>query len=374
MQRRHPLDWVRGYTSRAPGTVPNTWTATYHLTKLIDQKLIDPVDGHAFLEQANLTEFKWQITWPEDFETPDEYLLDRINNVMGYIIFIHGWTGNHNIWEELPGMTVMSNRRMVSITVDHNGFGESTFSTPTPSLDDCNPPAAMRTIENWVNLMRLRRQRGEINFKTVNFVGHSMGGAMLFYLNPLNWNEGEATRYALAPALLLEDEQYRRFYQTLGLGISILQRIPTFKVFEPLIKPTMIRTLCAGATEHVQEVHRQQYGATARGVTGAAFIAMGRLDDYEIAHNWEFMRIMLGHRDLLVGLTGMMDLLSLLEFPAANLRVVPGTHYMFSVGAESPENAFQHAQARELVVQDILTLHEAAYKLQKEGRRVGQQR
>jgi hypothetical protein len=66
-----------------------------------------------------------------------------------------------------------------------------------------------------------------------------------------------------------------------------------------------------------------------------------------------------------------MDLLSMLEFPASNLRVVPGTHYMFSVGAESLENAFQHAQARELVIQDVLALHESAYKLQKEGRFIG---
>ncbi len=33
--------------------------------------------------------------------------------------------------------------------------------------------------------------------------------------------------------------------------------------------------------------------------------------------------------------------------------------------------AFQHAQNRDLVVQDILDLHERAYGLQKTGRTVG---
>ena len=63
-----------------------------------------------------------------------------------------------------------------------------------------------------------------------------------------------------------------------------------------------------------------------------------------------------------------MDLLSHLEFPAANVRVVAGSHYMFSVG---PEAVFQHAQNRELVVQDILALHHAAYERQRIGLRIG---
>ena len=100
-------------------------------------------------------------------------------------------------------------------------------------------------------------------------------------------------------------------------------------------------------------------------------MAMGRLNDYEIARNWDLFRVMLGHRDRLVGLTDMMDLLGKMEFPAANLRVVAGSHYMFSVGSEDPTNAFQHAQNRELVVQDILDLHERAVQMQKAGQKVG---
>jgi hypothetical protein len=48
--------------------------------------------------------------------------------------------------------------------------------------------------------------------------------------------------------------------------------------------------------------------------------------------------------------------------------VVPGSHYMFSVGRDT---AFQHAQNRDLVVEDILTLHNRAVEMQKTGQRIG---
>jgi hypothetical protein len=44
---------------------------------------------------------------------------------------------------------------------------------------------------------------------------------------------------------------------------------------------------------------------------------------------------------------------------------------MFSVGNEDPTNAFQHAQNRELVVEDILMLHDTAVQMQKKGVLVG---
>jgi pimeloyl-ACP methyl ester carboxylesterase len=268
-------------------------------------------------------------------------------------------------------MVVSSNRSLVSIAIDHNGFGQSLFEDETPSLDSCNPPAAMRTVQRFVDLLRLRRQPGETRTKVVNFVGHSMGGATLFYLNPMAWNYGEVTRTALAPALLLEDDTHRAFYQTLGLGIGILQRIPALEMLERAVKPSVLRTLASGATDEVKALHGQQYDATPRGITGATLMAMGRLKDYEIAHDFDLMRVMLGHRDPLVGLISMMDLLGKLEFPAKNIHVVPGTHYMFSVGMESPTNAYHHAQAREMVVEDICRLHERALTYQKTGRRYG---
>ena len=368
---KSPLEWVKGYTRRDAGEVPNTYTAYYRLTDLMNKGHINPGEGHDFLEKAGLTDFSWMITWPEDYETPDDSLLDRVYDVQGYVIFVHGWTGNHTIWEELPGMIVQANRRLVAISIDHNGFGASEFADVTPALDTCNPPAAMRTLENWINLLKIRRQPGDTHFKVINLVGHSMGGATIFYANPIAWNDGEITRCAISPALLLEDEMHRAFYTTLGAGIGLLQRVKILEVVERFIKPAMVKTLCAGASDYVKETHSKQYGETARGITGATFMAMGLLHDWEIPRNWEFCRVILGHRDRLVGLVSMMDLLSRLEFPAANVRVVAGSHYLFSIGTESSQNAFMHAQNRDLVIRDILELHEMAIRIQLEGRQYG---
>lgn len=371
MTGRRGLSWVEGYTRRDEGVVPGTYTANYSMRDLIRKGYIPADEGQAFLDECHLQDFAWKIHWPEDFETPDEYLLDRISNVQGYALFVHGWTGNNTIWEELPGMVTLSNRRLVSISIDHNGFGFSKFTDESPPIDICNPPAAMQTIQQWIDMVKLRRQPGETTTKVINFVGHSMGGATLFYLDPMQWRYGEVTCYALAPALLLEDEMHRAFYTTLGLGINVVHRMRAFEFVERFVKPTVIRTLCAGASDYVKETHAFQYGVTPRGVTGATFMAMGQLDNTEIARNWDLFRVMLGHRDRLVGLTSMMDLLMSLEFPAGNIRVVPGTHYMFSIGTETSLNSYQHAQNRELVVQDILMLHEMALDKQRTGKLIG---
>ena len=365
------LGWIIGYARRSEGTIPGTYIAEYRLSFLMKKGYIDRNEAQAFLDEAKLVDFHWEVTWPEDFDVPDEMLIDRLANVQGYVVWVHGWTGNMHIWEDLPARVVNKNRRLVSISIDHNGFGESAFEDTTPELDSCNPPAAMRTLKKFIDLIKIRRQPGQVGTKVINLVGHSMGGATLFYLNPMQWNFGEVTRFAVAPALLLEDESHRAFYQTLGLGISILQLVPTLEVFERFLKPGVLRTLASGATDDVKAIHDQQYNATARGITGATLMAMGRLKDTEIAHDFDLMQVMLGHKDPLVGLVSMIDLLGKLEFPAAHIHVVPGTHYMFSVGNESAMNTHHHAQARDILVDDILELHDRAIEKQKVGPRFG---
>lgn len=364
---RFPIEWARGYVSRGKGDEPNTYTALYSMKKLLNDGYISKRDENGLLLDSNLADFWWEVTWVEDFETPDEDLPDRFADVQGYVIFIHGWTGNHTIFEALPGRVVSENRRLIAISVDHNGFGKSSFLAE-PAIERCNPPAAMKTLEKWVNAVKIRRQRGDPNPRTINLVGHSMGGATLFYTDPMVWNFGEVTRYALAPALLLEDEIKQAFYTTLGVAIELVNRIPAFEIFERLVKPKIISTLCAGASDFIKREHDRQYSETPRGTTAATFTAMGLLQNWEIPRNFDLMRVMLGHRDSLVGLTSMLDLVSKLEFPAANVRVVAGSHYMFSVGQDS---AFQHAQNRELVLEDILTLHSRAFEMQKAGQKVG---
>ncbi len=364
---RFPIEWARGYSARSTGSLPNTHTALYSLKTLVKQGYISKKDENGLLLDSNLADFVWEVTWADDFDTPDEDLPERFADVQGFVIFVHGWTGNHSIFEMLPDLMVTENRRLIAISVDHNGFGKSSF-LQEPPIERCNPPAAMRTLERWLNAIKIRRQPGDPTLRTINLVGHSMGGATLFYANPMMWNYGEFTRYSLAPALLLEDEIKQAFYTTLGLAINLVNRIPAFEIFEQAIKPKIISTLCAGASEFIKQVHARQYSETPRSTTAATFAAMGLLRDWEIPRNFDLHRVMLGHRDSLVGLTPMIDLVCKLEFPAGNVRVVPGSHYMFSVGRDS---AFHHAQNRELVVEDILMLHNRALEMQKTGKKIG---
>jgi pimeloyl-ACP methyl ester carboxylesterase len=362
------VTWARGYFKRAEGDVPGTQTAKYRLTDLISRGLIEPTQARALLLDAGLVDLVWEATWAEDYATSDDELGERLGDAQGYSLFIHGWTGNHTIWEDLPGMVVASNHRLVSIAVDHNGFGQARFVDETPALDTCNPPAAMRVMEQLVELLKIRRQPGETHPRVINFVGHSMGGAALFYLNPIMWRTGEETRYALAPALLLEDDLHRAFYTTLGIGIGIVNRVRPFELIEKAIKPGVVEALCSGSSAFVRRAHALQYDETPRGITARTFAALGLLNNREIPRKWDSFRVMLGHRDSLVGLVPMMDLLSSMEFPAGHIRVVAGTHYMFSIGADV---VFQHAQNRELVVEDILMLHNHALAQQTAGTRVG---
>lgn len=362
---RSPLTWARGFSQREPGTLPNTHTAFYKMSDLIAKGLVDSNMGRGMLHDSRLMDMVWRVTWAEDFEVPDDELTGRFFDADGFVIFIHGWTGNHTIWEEMPEMVVRGNRRLVAISVDHNGFGDSRFVEENPSLEHCCPPSAMSTMERWISALKLRRQPGDPNRKVINFVGHSMGGAALFYLNPINWDMGEETRYAIAPALLLNDTLHRAFFNTMGIGISIVDKLRIFETVENLIKPNMVNAVCEGSSDYVRQAHTLQYDQTPRATTSATFRAMGMLQNWEIAHKWDLFRTMLGHKDTLVGLVPMMDLLSGLEVPAGNIRVVAGSHYMFSVG---PDTAFQHAQNRELAVNDILDLHDRALQLQKTGK------
>ena len=362
------IAWLRGHFHRAEGDVPGTQTALYRMSDLVNGGYIPAPLGRGFLLDAGLRDMVWQVMWADDHFTTDDELEELAAECEGYVIFMHGWTGNHAIWESIPGMVTVSNQKLIAIAVDHNGFGETRFVDQTPALDQCNPPAAMSTIESLIEVLKIRRQRGESHNRVINFVGHSMGGAALFYLDPLHWRVGEETRLALAPALLLDDDSKRAFFTALGVGIGIVNRLHVFEVIERAIKPGMIEAVCAGGSSYLKELHRYQYNNTPRGIISSTFMAMGLLNNREIPRQFDFFKAMLGHRDALVGLVPMMDLLSHLEFPAANVRVVAGSHYMFSVG---PEAVFQHAQNRELVVQDILALHHAAYERQRIGLRIG---
>lgn len=359
-----PIEWVKGYQERGLGPTPHTQSARYSLKALAEKGLLTYSEVNTMLFKADLQDFSWHIIWNDDTDTPDDALAERIGNVDGYAVFIHGWTGSHAIWETLPGEVINRNLNLVSIAVDHNGFGGSAFADRTPEYDECSPVGAMRALENWFAILKLRRQLGDPKPKTVNFVGHSMGGAALFFLNEADWRMGEQTRTALAPALLLHDEIGRNFFTTLGLGIGLVGRLQFLETVERLVSPLVLDTLTDGASQAVKDEHGRIYQATLRSVTARTLAAMGTIKDHPISKQWDFMQVFLGHKDVLVGLGPMMDLLNELTFNVDQVRVMMGTHYMFSVGDDW---ARVHAQNHTIILDSILNVHARAFQKQHHG-------
>lgn len=357
-----PMSWASGYVDCSPGDAPDTWQAHYTFKNLAERGLLRLEDVNRVLFNADLQDYAWDVVWAGGAPTPDEALARRLADVDGYVIFIHGWTGSRAIWEALPAEIVTRNPRLVAFAVDHNGFGGSPFADRTPEYEECSPPGAMRALEAWLDTLKVRRQLGDPRPRTVNFVGHSMGGAALFFLDDARWRLGEQTRTAVAPALLLHDDIGRAFYTTLGLGIGLVGRLQFLEAVERLVSPQVLETLTAGATPRVKEEHRRIYAATPRSVTARTLAAMGTIKDHPMTHAWELMQVFLGHRDPLVQLAPMLDLLLELGFDTEQVRVVFGAHYFFSLG-----EAWQrvHRQNRALLLDSILGLHERALRRQR---------
>jgi pimeloyl-ACP methyl ester carboxylesterase len=360
------LEWLTGYSpsSRQAGPVRGTQAAHYSLRHLAERGLLDRSAVNRMLLDSNLVDFHWHVIWAANGSTPDQDLEAAIGDVDGYVVFMHGWTGSSAIWEDLPGLVVARNPRLVSLVVDYNGFGETCFADPMPDFAQCSPIGAMRAVERWCELLGLRRQPGDPTPKTVNFVGHSMGGAAVFFADEANWRIGELTRLAIAPALLLHDEAHRRFYTTLGLGIGLVGRLQFLEAIENIVSPRVLEVLTAGASKAVIDEHYRIYEATPRSVTARTFAAMGVINEHPRSLAWDHMRVVLAHRDVLVGLTPMLDLLEELNFRVDQIRVVLGTHYLFSLGDDMRR---LHEQNRQLVLDDLFALHEQALQRQRKG-------
>ncbi|MCC7209923.1 MAG: alpha/beta fold hydrolase [Anaerolineae bacterium] len=357
-----PMSWASGYTAHSQSDLPSTWQAHYRFKDLAERGLLRLEDVNRVLFNADLQDFAWKVVWAGGAPTPDEAFARRLADVDGYVIFIHGWTGSNAIWEELPAEIVTRNPRLVALAVDHNGFGGSPFLDRTPEYVECSPLGAMRVLEAWLDTLNVRRRLGDPRPRTVNFVGHSMGGAALFFLDDTRWRLGEQTRTAVAPALLVHDDIGRTFYTTLGLGIGLVGRLQFLEAIERLVSPQVLETLTAGATRRVKEEHRRIYAATLRSVTARTLAAMGAIKDHPMARTWELMQVFLGHRDPLVQLPPMLDLLLELGFGTDQVRVVFGTHYFFSLGEEWQR---VHRQNRALLVDSILDIHERALRRQR---------
>ncbi len=331
-------------------TYSNIVSKYYLLSQLVREKqLTDPYALQKFYQQTGLADLYWQTSY---YEPPGTTLTlsEAVKQAEGYVIFMHGWDGSHRIWEDLPMLLALKHRQVVCFALDVNGFGRSPFLSDLPKPEHCSPAGLMTAVERWMNAINLWPTSPEREKRPFYlFVGHSMGGAALFYKTEVGWHNEAYGLYALAPALLCNDTQRQTFYKTLGMGI----RLPSFTAVKNMLAPRIIDILAAGSSAAVKEEHLNVFSQTPFGTLAQTFYVMGAT--YSKPQRTDIGRflITLGHKDRLVGLTFMLELLDELNFRSEQIHLALGDHYFFSYDRTSPVS---HKHNRQMVLDDLLAL------------------
>lgn len=370
MAARHPSRrgraWAEAAKTQRKEKITGIVSATFDLRNLVKRGFLSEKTLDSFTGETGLRNFSWRMFHHERFfakRTPRREVLKR---AQGFIVFMHGWDGSGAVWEDLPAMVCHRSPRLVSFAPDINGFAGSPFEPEIPDPSQCDPPACMRAVERWLDILKLKSRSGTKTRKPITFVGHSMGGAALFYKDERDWDEREYALCAIAPALLHNDFLRKGFYKALGVGIIAGIQFPMLDELKEMLAPWIIEELSPGASQVVKREHERVFDRTSKGTLAQTFYAMGEAGRRPRLGTWDNFKVILAHDDRLVGLSPMLSLLQELGLTAENIRVVLGDHYLFSIGRQTRK---AHGTNREVVLQEILTLHERLRSAQKRSPR-----
>jgi len=331
-------------------------SASYALDDLVQAGLIGRRRAARFRAQTSLTDFAWRVFWPKVAVRRRHYA-EAIARARGVVVFMHGWDGSHAIWEQIPALVCATNPQLVALAADVNGFGGSPFADELPAIEACDPAANMAAIEHWIELLGLRSSRRATHrLRVITLVGHSMSGASLFYLKESRWRQHEVARLAIAPALLINDALRKNFYKALGVGIWAGSTGDMLGWLKTRLAPSIVEMLIGAASRAVKAEHVRIFNATPKGALAQTFFAMGAIPRQVESHRWRHFHVVLGHKDRLVGVRPMLELLEELGLASDQVRVVLGDHYLFSVSNQSRR---LHLCNRGVVVEEILARHEA---------------
>jgi hypothetical protein len=356
-------DWVEGYGGFRREKAEGVVSAPYTLNSIVQEGLIKRRRAARFRDKTGLADFAWRVFWSKEAVGRGRYA-EAMTRAQGFVVFVHGWDGSHAIWERIPGAVCAANPRLIALTADVNGFGGSPFVDELPAVGACDPSANMAAVERWIDLLGLRSsQRATRRLRVITLVGHSMGGASLFYVDESRWRQCEVARLAIAPALLVNDGLRQSFYKTLGVGIWAGSTGDMLGGLKARLAPTIVEMLIGEASQAVKTEHVRLFNTTPKGVLAQTFFAMGSVPCQVEPRRWRHFRVVLGHKDRLVGIKPMLELLEELGFASDQLRVLLGDHYLFSVSNQSRR---LHLRNREIVVDEILGLHEACRRCLRE--------
>lgn len=353
-KRRKRWDWLDAPLSTRKETPRWVVSQTYNLTHLAANGHISSEALSGFRQATGLDNFSWRMYYhrrPTGRVLPISGLLP---GAQGYIIFMHGWDGSHAIWEDLPAQVCATNPRLVCFALDVNGFGGSPFiEAEMPILELCGPRATMKAVELWLDIIKLHRSGPQRQVFT--FVGHSMSGAALFHKSTEGWEDNRYSLLALAPAMLHTDTVKQAFYRTLGLGIGAGLQYEFLDRFKDRLATQVMELLAANASQAVKKEHARVFQRTAKGTIAQTFFALGLAEETPPTRNWDNVFVMLAHKDRLVALGPILNLLETMGLASPNVQVMLGDHYFFSVSNQSRR---LHAYNREEVLRNILRLHD----------------
>ena len=339
--------WIESGNGVRAENVPGVYSSSYDLEVLAENGAIDAKEFKRFQQRTRLKTMYWRAYWTRGAIIEAGGRADFPNRAGAVIVFMHGWDGSGAIWENLPAQVCEAERDALVLVPDVNGFGRSPFLEPEQlEFNECNPKANMRAVEEWLALLRVLGGRRKA---PVTFVGHSMSGAALFYLNEKLWEKHQVGRVAIAPALLPNDTLRKGFYRTLGLGIWATYQLQLNRLSETL-SPMIVNRLIAGASKAVQSEHMRVFKQTSKSTLGHTFFAMGHAKQPPPRKQWERFSVVLGHDDRLVGLGAMLDTLVELGFNSRQVKVVFGDHYFLSVGRRSRP---LHEVSRAIALEEI---------------------
>jgi pimeloyl-ACP methyl ester carboxylesterase len=352
--------WVGGMRAPPDETIPDVESTDYALSVLADRGLLTTRQLADFQDRTGLADLAWRASWSRLAlaEANGDYR-SLLRRTQGFVIFLHGWSANRDAWEHLPALVCAANPRMVALTPDVNGFGESPFLTDVPAVDQCDPSAIMKAVTYWVEMLGLRSSaRAQQRRNVITFVGHSMGGAALFFLDEKPWHPDEYARCAVAPALLVNEELRDGFYRALEVDSSENKPVDELK---SRLTPQVVDNLLGQVSDPILAEHLRVFQMTPRGTLAQTFYAMGAPQGAVSRGYWPNFHVILAHEDRMIKVSRMLGLLDDLGLAPHQVQVVSGDHYLFSA---SDDSRF-HMRNREIVLGEILYLHEVCREKQR---------
>ncbi len=326
----------------------------YKLSHLTANQIFSPKKLTGFQEATGLADLTWRVYYHRRPSGKVQPITNLVANARGYVILMHGWTGSHAIWEDLPALICEANPHLICFAPDVNGFSGSPFiKDDPPPLELCGPRGDMRAIEAWLNLMQIHRPGPQR--QTFTFVGHSMSGAALFHKMTSSWEESRYSLLALAPAMLHKDTVRQAFYRTLGLGIGTGLQYDLLDRFKDKLARPVMEKLASSASKAVKKEHERVFRQAPKGTIAQTFFALGLAEETPPQRQWDNLFVMLGHADRLVAIAPTLNLFEEMGLTSCNIQVVLGDHYFFSISQQSRR---LHTFNRAEVVRHVLRLHE----------------